>query len=174
MRRGSGSLEAQRPGEFGVGKRIPNPGGGLLNKRRERQSCAINFVLSLSLSLYLQLGPSTFRKLVLDCLKHKLLGHFIMVQVCWISGVATRSCCNYAKTQGACWIFMCSINQEPFFFQMRFRLSISISEKRSKCQYGVCQYFFNSVGIFIYKINLFLQYVSVNNNNRCSLFRKKN
>lgn len=43
-----------------------------------------------------------------------------------------------------------------FFFQMRFRLSISISEKRSKCQYGVCQYFFNSVGIFIYKINLFL------------------
>jgi hypothetical protein len=52
MRRGSGSLEAQRPGEFGVGKRIPNPGGGLLNKRRERQSCAINFVLSLSLSVF--------------------------------------------------------------------------------------------------------------------------
>jgi hypothetical protein len=53
MRRGSGSQEAQRPGEFGVGKRIPNPGGGLLNKRRERQSCAINFVFSLSPPLFL-------------------------------------------------------------------------------------------------------------------------
>jgi len=53
MRRGSGSQEAQRPGEFGDGKRIPNPGGGLLNKRRERQSCAINFVCALPLSLHL-------------------------------------------------------------------------------------------------------------------------
>lgn len=65
----SRSQAAQRPGEFRAGKRIPNPGGGLLNKRRERQSCAINFVctspLSLSLSsldFYLHLGPSRSTK----------------------------------------------------------------------------------------------------------------
>lgn len=62
MRRGSGSQEAHDQGEFGVGKRIPNPGGGLLNKRRERQSYAINFVFSLSL-LSLSLFVFTIRPL---------------------------------------------------------------------------------------------------------------
>ena len=98
MRRGSGSQEAQRPGEFGDGKRIPNPGGGLLNKRRERQSCAINFVCALSFStsislssldLYLQLGPSRSRKQVLGLLKTRVARtvHGTGLLDFWSSGV---------------------------------------------------------------------------------------
>ena len=65
MRRGSADHRPNDQENSELGKEFQTPGGGLLNKRRERQSCAINFVctsLSLSLDLYLQLGPSRSMK----------------------------------------------------------------------------------------------------------------
>jgi len=57
MRRGSADHGPNDQENSELGKEFQTPGGGLLNKRRERQRCAINFVctslpLSLSICIY--------------------------------------------------------------------------------------------------------------------------
>jgi len=95
MRRGSADHGPNDQENSELGKKFQTPGGGLLNKRRERQRCAINFVCT-SLPLSLSLFVFTIRPLEvhetgsLDCLNHKLLGRFTVqkfagFQVCWRS-----------------------------------------------------------------------------------------